>query len=37
MGPLDFPEVLIAAMLIGMVLWGAYNWTHPAARAPRMK
>ena len=28
MGSLDAPEMLIAALLFGAVLWAGYNWTH---------
>ena len=27
-GP-DIPEILIAVLLLGALMWAVYNWTHP--------
>ena len=37
MGPLDAPEVLIALLLAGFIMWALYNWTHPNIGAPKTK
>ena len=37
MGPLDVPEVLIAALLAAAALWAMYNWTHRKIDAPKPK
>ena len=28
MGWFDIPEILIAVMLFGALMWAGYNWTH---------
>ncbi len=28
MRPLDIPEILIAAGVIAILVWGVYNWMH---------
>jgi uncharacterized membrane protein YjjB (DUF3815 family) len=35
MAPLDVPEVLIVAGIVGCIAWAIYNWTHAHPNGPK--
>jgi hypothetical protein len=37
MRPPDVPELLIAALLLGAVVWAMYNWSHRKTEASKPK